>query len=79
LSLDVEDMICFNTRFESYELLDGDKILVLSTDGTSTGGRILIAADGVRSRVSKDFLPEFRLLVVERMTIWGRTPLTPYF
>lgn len=79
LSVGIENDIHTGKAFEKYELLEGDRVKVYFGDGSSTVGRMLVAADGVRSRVRRQFLPDFKLLDVERMCIWGRTPLTPDF
>lgn len=52
---------------------------VTFTDGATAEGRLLVAADGVHSRVRKARLPDHRHLDVERTTMWGRTPLTAEF
>jgi 2-polyprenyl-6-methoxyphenol hydroxylase-like FAD-dependent oxidoreductase len=79
LSVGIEQSIHFDKGFESYELLDGHRVRVKFADGTSAAGRMLIAADGVRSLVRKQMFPYFRHLDVERMVIWGRTPLNADF
>ena len=75
----IEEHIRFNKAFEKYEFLPGNTVTVTFTDGTKATGRMLIAADGVRSGVRKQFLPDARLLDVERTVIWGRTPLDAEF
>lgn len=78
LYLGIEEDIVFGKAFESYELLDGDgsgkRVRVHFEDKTTATGRILVAADGVRSRVRRQFLPDMKQVDVGRMVIWGRTP-----
>ncbi|KAF8848897.1 FAD/NAD(P)-binding domain-containing protein, partial [Acephala macrosclerotiorum] len=76
-----EEHIHFNKAFERYELLsseDGNStgVRVYFTGGTSVTGRMLVGADGVHSRVRKQFLPQVRLRDLERTVLWCRTPLT---
>ncbi|CZR54061.1 uncharacterized protein PAC_03944 [Phialocephala subalpina] len=84
LCIGIEEHVHFNKAFQRYELLsleDGNSagVRVCFTDGTSVTGRMLIGADGVHSRVRKQFLPQVRLLDLERTVLWCRTPLTPEF
>lgn len=86
LSIGIEKHLHFNKAFQKYELLsleDGNSdsagVRVTFTDGTTVSGRMLVAADGAHSKIRKQFLPEVRLLDVERTILWGRTPLTPEF
>lgn len=78
LIIGIEEHVVFNKSFERYELGDGG-VNVHFTDGSTVTGRMVIGADGAHSRVRRQFLPESRLLDLERTIIWGRTPLTPEF
>ncbi|KAI0487268.1 FAD/NAD(P)-binding domain-containing protein [Xylaria cf. heliscus] len=75
LSLDLDDAIEYGKDFESYEVVDG-RVHVKFTDGSIVRGRILVGADGVKSRVRRQLQPDRRLLDLERWIMWGRTPLT---
>ncbi|KAI0202693.1 FAD/NAD(P)-binding domain-containing protein [Astrocystis sublimbata] len=75
LSLDLDDAIEYEKNFESYEIVD-DQVHVKFTDGSITRGRMLVGADGIRSKVRKQLQPNRRLLDLERWIMWGRTPLT---
>ncbi|KAI1755940.1 FAD/NAD(P)-binding domain-containing protein [Xylaria castorea] len=75
LSLDLDDVIEYEKDFESYEIVDG-RVHVKFTDGSIVGGQILVGADGVKSRVRRQFQPDRKLLDLERWVTWGRTPLT---
>ncbi|KAK6074365.1 Demethylsterigmatocystin 6-O-methyltransferase 5 [Seiridium cupressi] len=79
LSLGLEKHIEFGKAFEKYAFIDDGHVAVTSADGSSATGRLLVAADGVHSRVAKMRFPELKHLDVERTTLWGRTPLTPEF
>lgn len=74
----IEDQVFFGKSFESYTLLnDGahQRVQVTFSDNTTATGRLLVAADGVRSRVRRQMLPHLKQVDVERMVMWGRTPL----
>lgn len=83
LCIGIEEHLHFNKTFQQYELLseDGDSrgVRVTFTDGTTARGRMIIGADGVRSKVRRQFLPQIKLLDIDRTILWGRTPLTPEF
>ncbi|KAJ8128012.1 hypothetical protein O1611_g5624 [Lasiodiplodia mahajangana] len=74
LSLDLDDAIEYEKNFESYEIVDKE-VHVQFTDGSVMRGRMLVGADGIRSRVRKQLQPARRLLDLERWIMWGRTPL----
>jgi len=83
LCIGIEEHLHFNKAFQHYELLseDGNSrgIRVTFTDGSTATGRMVIGADGVRSKVRTQFLPQIKLLDIDRTILWGRTPLTPEF
>lgn len=74
-SLDIEDAIEYEKEFESYEVVD-DQVLARFTDGSLVHGRLLVGADGIRSRVRAQLQPDRKLLDLERWLLWARTPLT---
>ncbi|KAI1269294.1 FAD/NAD(P)-binding domain-containing protein [Xylariaceae sp. FL1019] len=65
----------YGKEFESYETTT-DGVRVKFSDGSVVSGRLVVGADGVRSRVRKQLQPKRRLLDLERWIVWGRTPLT---
>ncbi|KAL1846410.1 hypothetical protein Daus18300_014253 [Diaporthe australafricana] len=74
-SLGLEDAICYEKKFESYEIVDG-LVDVKFTDGSVVRGQLLVGADGIKSRVRKQLQPDRKLLDLERWVMWGRTPMT---
>ncbi|KAI1130189.1 FAD/NAD(P)-binding domain-containing protein [Nemania abortiva] len=75
LFLNLDDAIEYEKGFECYEIIDG-QVHAKFTDSSIACGRILVGADGVKSRVRKQLQPDRKLLDLERWIIWGRTPLT---
>ncbi|KAI1410366.1 FAD/NAD(P)-binding domain-containing protein [Hypoxylon sp. FL1857] len=76
-TLDISDAIEYEKDFESYQILDEDEgVQVKFKDGSVACGRLLVGADGVKSRIRKQLQPDRRLLDVERWVTWGRAPLT---
>lgn len=73
-SLGLQDSVCYEKEFFSYETVDG-LVHVKFTDGSVACGRLLVGADGIRSRVRKQLQPGRRLLDLERWVMWGRTPM----
>ncbi|KAI1456854.1 FAD/NAD(P)-binding domain-containing protein [Annulohypoxylon moriforme] len=74
-TLGIEHSVEYGKDFRSYEIVDG-KVQVKFTDGSAVSGRLLVGADGVRSRVRKQLQPNRKLLDLERWIMWGRTLLT---
>ena len=71
-----ENEITFNKTSTSYQFIDENRVRVNFNDGSSATGRFLVAADGVKSRIRQQMLPELKLLDVERSGCWGLTPLS---
>lgn len=74
-SLELQDSICYKKEFASYEIVEG-LVEVKFADGSVARGRLLVGADGIKSRVRKQLQPDRRLLDLERWVMWGRTPMT---
>ncbi|KAI0889450.1 FAD/NAD(P)-binding domain-containing protein [Annulohypoxylon maeteangense] len=74
-TLGLEQSVEYGKEFRSYEIVDG-QVQVKFTDGSAVSGRLLVGADGIRSRVRKQLQPNRKLLDLERSIMWGRTLLT---
>ena len=75
---DIKNDVIFGKTFSSYHLIDDDCrqfVQANFADGTTASGRLLVAADGARSRVRRQMLPHLKHINVERMIMWGRTVL----
>jgi 2-polyprenyl-6-methoxyphenol hydroxylase-like FAD-dependent oxidoreductase len=71
----LEGAVHFGKELMRYELLAGGGVRAHFADGTSATGDVLVGADGVGSRVRRQYLP--RAEVVDTGTRWlgGKTPL----
>lgn len=85
LSLDIGDRVEFGRGVAGYEVTGDGGIRATFDDGTASApGALLVAADGVHSRVRRARFPtgvrrRRGHLDVRRTVLWGRTPLTPGF
>ncbi|KAF7198111.1 Dual O-methyltransferase/FAD-dependent monooxygenase CTB3 [Pseudocercospora fuligena] len=77
LATGIEGCIQYDRDFKEYHVNDAGSVTALFCDGSAATGKILIGADGARSKVRKQLQPERRLLDLNRWGLWGRTPLTP--
>ncbi|BFZ60476.1 hypothetical protein YB2330_001512 [Saitoella coloradoensis] len=70
--------IHFGKTFVRAETLPSWKIIAHFADGTtSVEGSLLVGADGVRSVVRKQYLPEHVPLDTKMRCLYGKTPITP--
>src|SRR5205085_10699670 len=53
----LDDIVHFNKAFVRYEQQEDGRVCACFTDGTSAIGNVLVAADGVGSRLRQQFLP----------------------
>ncbi|KAI0899420.1 FAD/NAD(P)-binding domain-containing protein [Annulohypoxylon nitens] len=74
-TLGIQREVEYGKEFRSYDVVDG-VVKVKFTDGSAAEGKLLVGADGVRSRVRKQLQPDRKLLDLERWIMWGRTLLT---
>ncbi len=72
----LEDHIEFGKEVSSYEITS-KSVTVWFSDGSQAQGSLLVGADGSRSRVRKQFLPEHGLVDTEGRWIYGKTLVTP--
>src|SRR5260370_6043233 len=69
----LDDIVRFGTTFERYAQEAGGRIRAHFADGTSAVGDLLVGADGTRSVVRRQLLPDSGLDELGRF-IYGRTP-----
>lgn len=72
----LEDDISYDKKFESYKILGDDSIQVTFADGSVEQGSLLVGADGVRSGIRKQLLPDFPMVDSEGRSVFGKTDLT---
>ncbi|KAI9727228.1 MAG: hypothetical protein M1834_008488 [Cirrosporium novae-zelandiae] len=72
----VEDCIEYGKEVKGYTATSTSVTLEFK-DGSSTKGEFLIAADGGRSVIRKQYLPNQKPVDTEGRCIYGKTPLTP--
>ena len=72
----IEQHVHFDKKFIRYEI-DGDKVMVFFEDGTVEHGTLLVGADGFRSAVRGQFLPNGRPIDTEGCCIYGKSFLGP--
>jgi len=72
----LDDIVHFNKEFTRYEKQDDGRVRAYFTDGTSAIGDVLVAADGVGSRVRQQFLPHAQIIDLGVRWIGGKTILT---
>ncbi|TVY18015.1 Zeaxanthin epoxidase-like protein [Lachnellula arida] len=72
----IEDSVQFDKRFLKYELND-QGVKVTLEDGSIEQGTLLVGADGARSLVRKQLLPDHRPLDTKGCCIYGKSILTP--
>jgi 2-polyprenyl-6-methoxyphenol hydroxylase-like FAD-dependent oxidoreductase len=75
LVLDQEDHIKFGKTLHRYEFTTSG-VKVFFDDGTTEEGTLLVGADGVASRVRKQFLPNQGYVDTGSCVIYGKTPIT---
>jgi 2-polyprenyl-6-methoxyphenol hydroxylase-like FAD-dependent oxidoreductase len=71
----LEDIVFFGKEFAHYELHSPTRVEAHFADGTSIVSDLLVAADGVSSRVRRQFLPQVNLVDVGIRWLGGRTVL----
>jgi salicylate hydroxylase len=72
----LEDVVKFDKAFVRYEEASGPQIVACFADGTSAAADVLVAADGVHSKVRQQFLPHARRIDTGAFAVGGTADLT---
>ncbi|NJP92416.1 FAD-dependent monooxygenase [Nonomuraea sp. FMUSA5-5] len=72
----LEDAVRFGSALDHYEPLPDGRVRAVFADGSHAVGDLLVGADGTRSAVRRQLVPD---AVVDELAwaVWGRTPITP--
>ncbi len=70
------DVVHVGKEFTHYEQGAGGSLCAHVADGTTTEGDVLVAADGVGSRVRRPYLPHAAVIDTGARCIYGKTSLT---
>ena len=71
----LEDIVHFDKTFSRYEQHPDGTVTAFFEDGTSATGDLLVAADGTRSRVRRQYLPQAQVKDAGVVAIGGKIPL----
>ncbi|MCJ1455672.1 hypothetical protein MMC28_006028 [Mycoblastus sanguinarius] len=72
----LEEYVEYGKEFSSYEIMPSG-VTVKFGDGSEAEGSLLVGADGARSRIRRQFVPQHGLIDTEGRLIYGKTVLTP--
>jgi 2-polyprenyl-6-methoxyphenol hydroxylase-like FAD-dependent oxidoreductase len=72
----LENITHFNKEFVHFEQQEDGRVLAYFADGTRASGDVLVAADGVGSRIRQQFLPHAQVLDTGMRWLGGKTLLT---
>jgi len=73
----LEAEVAFGKEFVRFEKIDGNQVRAIFADGSSATGDVLVGADGVNSRVRRQFLPNAKVVDTRGFGIGGKLPLSP--
>ncbi|HZN19512.1 MAG TPA: FAD-dependent monooxygenase [Micromonosporaceae bacterium] len=76
LLTDADDMVHFDKDFVRYEHEADGRVTAHFADGTSATGDLLVAADGTRSRVRRQYLPHATVQPSGVIAVGGKVALT---
>ena len=71
----LEDVVHFDKRFIRYEEA-GSRVIAHFADGSTAEADVVVAADGVNSRVRQQYLPHAEPIDTGVMVLGGKVPLT---
>ena len=75
LSQGLEELIEYNKEFVRYEITSSG-VKVSFSDGTQVQGCLLAGADGARSRIKRQLIPDDALLDTKGRFLFGKTAMT---
>ena len=78
LLTDLDDHVFFGKGFTHYEE-SSEKVIAHFADGTTAEGSLLVGADGVHSKVRKQYIPDFPIIDTGMRIVFGKTPITPEY
>jgi 2-polyprenyl-6-methoxyphenol hydroxylase-like FAD-dependent oxidoreductase len=73
----LESHVSFNKRLVRYEAGENDTIVAFFADNTSAQGQLIVGAEGIRSVVRRQHIPNHVILDTNFRCIYGKTKLTP--
>ncbi|HEV2634100.1 MAG TPA: FAD-dependent monooxygenase [Actinocrinis sp.] len=72
----LSDSVSFDREFDRYQQLDDGRVRAHFTDGSQDTCDVLVAADGVSSRIRSQYLPQAQVRGTGERVLYGRTSLT---
>ncbi|MEU7404448.1 MULTISPECIES: FAD-dependent oxidoreductase [unclassified Streptomyces] len=71
----LDDVVRFGRHYERYEELADGTVVAHFSDGSTARGDVLVGADGCRSRVRAQRLPQARVMATGAVGVAGKLPL----
>lgn len=75
LTAGLDGVIQYGKTYERYERGSDGRVTAFFADGTRATGDVLVGADGARSRVRRQYLPQARTVQTDALAVGGRLPL----